>query len=374
MSFYLLDIHLKPTYGLCNQIYSIVGTCHRSIDTNIKYLFLNKFLKEINTENYCLISEIIDIPRTNIFLQKYGIVLFDAFKLNFDIVSVKYGNEQFNIDITDTAVSLFKVKNVNQFIIEKTVNLTHIFTDPYKYFEKIYGFTPSGDKYLYIDFKIDNIVFKNAFKIDKNGFFKNKDDKSDININFNFNNDTQFYSPLGYNDGSTVFVDILRNLVFHESLLKIANEYVSKNIDITKPVNVIHLRLEDDAIAVWSQQNNYNDPTRYKTDVSNKYISLIDKYIDKNDTTVIICYDYDNAVVEYMEKNNYIYIKTPKLDNNRDVSAIIDMLIGQYCNKKYICVYESSFSFTLLTRIYNKTNYKLIMFELNDLNSERFIL
>ena len=365
MSFYLLNIHLKSTYGLCNQLYSIVGMCRYSIKHNIKYLFLNKFLKEINTENYCSISEIIDIPRTNVFLQKYGVVLFDSFHCSFDIISFKYGNEKFNIDITSGAISLFKKDR--GFIINRTFNLTTAFGDPYKYFERTYGFTPSGDKYLYIDYKIDDTIFKNAFKINKDGFTV---DGNDIVVNFNFKNDTVFDPPLGYNDGSQVFIDILRNLVFHENLLKKANEYVFKNIDTTKNVNVIHLRLEDDAIACWAKENNYDDLALYKKDVSNKYISLIDKYIEKNDTTVIICYDYNNAVVEYMEKNNYRIIKTPKLDSNRDVSAIIDMIIGQYCNRIYICVYESSFSFTLLTRIYNKANYKLIMFELNNLDND----
>ena len=364
MSLYLLDIHLKPTYGLCNQLYSIAGMCRYSIDHNIKYLFLNKFLKEINTENYCPINEIIDIPRTNVFLQKYGLVLFDSFNCFFDIISVKYGNEQFNIDITGDSISLFKKEN--SFIIDSTVNLTNAFGDPYKHFERTYGFTPSGDKFLYIDYKIDDTIFKDAFKINKDGFISNV---KSIVINYNFKDDTPFNPPLGYNDGSETFINILRNLVFHKSLLKKANEYVYKNIDLTKNVNVIHLRLEDDAIACWYQQNNYDDPARYKTDVSNKYISLIDKYIEKKDTTVIICYDYNNAVIEYMEKNNYKIIKTPKLDSNRDVSAIIDMLIGQYCNRIYICVYESSFSFALLTRIYNKTNFKLVMFELNNLNN-----
>ena len=369
MSFYLLDIHLKPTYVLCNQLYSIAGMCRYSIKHNIKYLFLNKFLKEINTENYCLISDIIDIPRTNIFLQTYGIVLFDSYNCHFEIISFKYGNEKFNINVTNAAVPLFK--NENCFIINRSFNLTTAFGDPYKHFERMYGFTPSGDKYLYIDYKIDDIIFKNAFKINKDGFTENGNDIV-INHNFNFKNDTVFQPPLGYNDGSEVFINILRNIVFHESLLKKANEYVFKNIDTTKNVNVIHLRLEDDAIACWSKENNYDDPTRYKTDVSNKYISLIDKYIEKNDTTVIICYDYNNSVVEYMEKNNYRMIKTPKLDSNRDVSAIIDMVIGQWCNRIYICVYESSFSFTLLTRIYNKSNCKLLMFELNNLNNDHF--
>ena len=132
MSIYLLDIHLKQTYGLCNQLYSIAGMCRYSINHNIKYLFLNKFLKEINTENYCPISEIIDIPRTNVFLQKYGIVLFDSFHCSFDIISFKYGNEKFNIDITSGAVSLFKKED--SFIIDSTLNLTNIFGDPYKHY------------------------------------------------------------------------------------------------------------------------------------------------------------------------------------------------------------------------------------------------
>lgn len=366
MSTYLLNINLTKTYGLCNQLYSIAGMCVYAIKHNIKYIFLNKFLKEINTDNYCNISEIIDINKTNLFLQKYGIVLFDSFNLRFALNHVKYGNEQFNIDVTSIIDANFKSNNC--LLIKKNTNLNELLGDPFEYFNTRYGFKPNGPKMLYINFQIDDTIFNYKFDVNSNGSLNN-----DILIGYNFINDA-FEPPLAYNDGSHEFIDILRNLTFHENLLNKANNYVANNIDTSKKVNTIHLRLENDAIVHWAKENNYDDLALYKKNVENKYIELIDKYINKDETTILICYDYNNAVVEHMEKNNYIWIKTPKMDSNRDVSAIIDMLIGQYCNKSYIFVYESSFSFTLLTRIYDKSNYNPIMFELNNLNKDVFIL
>ena len=112
MTFYFLDISPKKTSGLCNQIYFISSMCSYALKNNIKYIFLNKFLKEINTDNYCPISEIIDFKKTNNFLKKYNIVLFDSFNIKFDILDIKYGNDLYNINVTD--ICKIKYKNSNR--------------------------------------------------------------------------------------------------------------------------------------------------------------------------------------------------------------------------------------------------------------------
>jgi hypothetical protein len=99
---------------------------------------------------------------------------------------------------------------------------------------------------------------------------------------------------------------------------------------------------------------------------------MIKKYIDKMDSTIVICHDYKNDVIDYLEKNNYQYFNTPKYETYRDLSAIYDMCIGQYCNNIYICVFESSFSFTVLYRLYNRFNIKIIC--LNLLQLDKVIL
>jgi hypothetical protein len=126
------------------------------------------------------------------------------------------------------------------------------------------------------------------------------------------------------------------------------------------------LRLEEDAITHWSKENNMNEED-YKKLVEFNYIKTIKENIDKTIPTIILGSDYNNAVVEYMKQNDYNIILTPKFSKEREISAIIDMHIGEECTHKYIFSFESSFSFTLLCRIKNKKNFNAVMINFNEL-------
>ena len=65
-------------------------------------------------------------------------------------------------------------------------------------------------------------------------------------------------------------------------------------------------------------------------------------------------------------QNDYNIILTPKFSKEREISAIIDMHIGEECTHKYIFLFESSFSFTLLFRIKNKKNLNEVMINFNE--------
>ena len=89
------------------------------------------------------------------------------------------------------------------------------------------------------------------------------------------------------------------------------------------------------------------------------YIRIIKQFIEPDSITILLASDYDNNVVKFLNKNNYNYIQTPNLDPYRDVSAIIDMHIGQTCNNVCIGVQESTFSYSLFFR--SKPNVKKII-------------
>ena len=58
------------------------------------------------------------------------------------------------------------------------------------------------------------------------------------------------------------------------------------------------------------------------------------------------------------------------------MSAIIDLHIGQICNNICVCVFESTFSFVLVTRAYNKTsltNYLICFTDINNNNEINFV-
>ena len=52
----------------------------------------------------------------------------------------------------------------------------------------------------------------------------------------------------------------------------------------------------------------------------------------------------------------------------RELSAIVDLHIGNYCNNKYIFIFESSYSFTLLKRILNKNTNTIIALMIEYMN------
>jgi len=173
------------------------------------------------------------------------------------------------------------------------------------------------------------------------------------------------------------FIDeIYKNIYFQEKFIKYSNKFINENItDINnKSVNVIHLRIEDDALKHWSSIN-YMTVIEFKQMLINKYINLINEYIKKDDITIILSGEINNKVVDYMKKYNYNVIFVDKKfdtrEKTRELNAIIDLMIGKYCNNVFIGCGGSTFS-ELLHKKINDTNtsgstIKKYMFDLNNI-------
>lgn len=154
---------------------------------------------------------------------------------------------------------------------------------------------------------------------------------------------------------------IIHNLKFTSKFYNIASEILKKNKITVEPCNVIHLRLENDAIEHWSKINNIS-PQEFKRILEHKYIDSISKYIDKNIITIILSGDYDNNVIKYLDNNQYLYYTTEKKFKERELNAIVDLIISQTCNRVILGFYESSFAYCAMIRILNKPNTKKIYF------------
>lgn len=358
MKSYFLDISPLKNSGFCNQIYSILYTCGHALRNNIHFIFIGKYLKEINTEDYCNIGEIINLNATNQFLKQYNMVLIDYYDFSFDILEAKYGIGNTIIDVTNEIKAFRENK---RFFISTNVNLNSLFGDPVKHFkDKFFISLNRNSLKLYITYAINNVTCQEIYE-QESGYLKS-------DIFYDFENAVLTPSLRIHNDCSPFSLGVLRNIAFNQTMILTAKEYIdsllpqnsSRNANI---INCIHLRLEDDAIECWSNQNNMS-PAQFKTIMEEKYIDEIKKNIVKADTTIILSHNYDNKVIEFLKDNHYNYILTPKIEKSRDIAAIYDLLIGQYCNNVYIFVYESSFSYTLLCRIYERSKVKLIQLEL----------
>jgi hypothetical protein len=364
-SFYL-NICPYDYYGFCNQIYSICGTCSYAVDNNIRYIFIGKYRKQIKTETYCNISDIIDLKLTNLFLQKYNLYFIDATDPNIKILDIKYGlisNGIIGDELTGNAFFYIKKEIIQQFYknnclsISKDINLNDIKGNP-----------TIAQNNLYITYIINDKFITEIYPT-INGYLTN-DLICDLNTSTNLNNSRR------YNDASLVFIDILRNIIFNKKFLDEATTFKNEMIQIknnpSQKINTIHLRLEDDAIETWAKIYG-STKNEYKILLENKYIHLIQKYIKKNEVTLIICGDYDNNVIHYLKQNEYTFLTTPKMDRHRDIAAITDLHIGQFCNNICIVFYESTFSFSLLKRIYDKTKIKTVMFEYEKLHNDEIV-
>lgn len=354
MKNYFLDISPKQNSGFCNQIYSIIYTCGHCIRNNINFIFIGRFLTQIQSQKFCNISEILDINATNNYLKRYNLCLIDYYNFDFKIVNAKYGVNNMCLDVTGP-ISNF-LKN-NSFKISKDVDLNLLSENPLEFYRKKYFI--ELDKralQLNITFSINNIIFNEIYE-QNNGFLK-----SDILIDLN---NVNLQPSLRIQNDQTEFTKgIFRNIAFQPIFLQKANDFIvqvrEKNKD--KKINCIHLRLENDAVQHWASENIIS-PVDFKRIIEDKYIDAITKNLNKEHATLILSDNYDNRVIQFLRENGYNYIKTPKMSKDREVAAIYDLHIGQYCDNIYILVYDSSFSYTLLYRIYEQTKFKPV--ELN---------
>jgi len=352
MNNYFLDISPKKDSGLCNQIYSIIYTCGYCLRNNINFIFIGKFLKQINTQNFCNISEILDINATNNYTKQYNLCLIDYYNFEFKILNAKYGINNMCIDVTEIIKGFL---NNKVFYISKTENLNALLGNPVEFYNTNYFIDLDKRALkLNITFSINNIIF--------NGIYDQTDGHLSSDLLIDLNN-VVFQPSLKIQNDQTEFTKgIFRNIVFQSYFIQRANEYIQRTININKNINCIHLRLEDDAVEHWARENKIST-VDFKKIMEDKYIDAITINLKKEDATFILSDNYDNRVIQFLRENGYNFIKTPKMSEDREVAAVYDLHIGQYCNNVYVLVYDSSFSYTLLYRIFEQAKFRPV--ELN---------
>lgn len=284
MSIYFLDICPTNKCGLCNQLYSIIAGIKYCIENKFETMVIKQFLKSIDSNNYCDISDIININKYNNCLRSN----------NIDVLLVDYSK----------FVSLSDNKNPK-------------FQSNFKY--------QQDDLFFNL---LRNIPFSTKL-IDN--FLTNNNQIFTLSNNINNTNNT--------------------------------NNNNINNINI----NTIHLRIEDDVLTHYESRLNI-DKELLRIIVENKYVSLIEKYFNKDDLIIILTYSLNNSVIDFLNNNGYKYIINEKKSNDREISAIYDLMLGEYCNNYYICVWESSYSYTLFSRINKKNSVKAIQIYYEDLD------
>jgi hypothetical protein len=215
--------------------------------------------------------------------------------------------------------------------------------------------------HLTIKYNLNNGFFYEQYPIDDNKLMQH------INLHFDH---LHFEGNFCYVQDE-MFFDVLRNIPFNKTIIHssqhIINHLIHKNA--TNVFNVIHLRIEDDAIEHFYAKCNVTK-SLLKSMVETKYIKIIKDFFNKDDIIILLTYDLDNAVIHYLKTHHYKFIINDKKDKDREMSAIHDILLGEYCNNYYVCVWESSFSYALLSRINKKPNVKTIQIRYENLQNE----
>ena len=300
--------------GFTNQIFALITSIINAYKEGKKVVLLDNFLNDISKTTYTPVSEIFNITDINVFLKKnYDIIILDKNNINFEIVSATYGSNETNyyINLTDYVTKQF---NDNKLFISKNICFNDIKGDP----------CPLVFKKFILKYKINGYVIEETY--DENL-------QNDIVIDFN----GQYEFTFGWIDKSfndNMFEKILTNIKYHDNFIS-NSELIIKEIDTSKKINIIHLRLENDGIEWWSRQNNTSQ-NDFKEYLEQKYINLIKNYLSQTDENIILSHSFSNGVVDFLKQNNYSYKFIDKFFNDREKDAIVDLLVSKYCNNIFI--------------------------------------
>lgn len=337
--------------GLCNQLYSLVNVILMGVKfPGFATIIVGDFLTDIHTNQLCDPSTIIDFSHMNKLLLSYKVKLVKHSSVKMEITKVTFGRRpHVEVDITNPMIEHFY--NDNVFYIPPHTNINE--------------FCPDGDplpnvpKQLYVEYTVDgrpmvtmmNEVIEIAY--------------DQACLDFKTHSMAQWYSRTNIIHSKSerwLFNYLLENVRFNEKYYNVANLFVQ---NLQSKINVIHLRLEDDALDFWGMINNI-PRERYEQVLEQKYIRLIQEHISKDSTTILLTMKTDNRVTQYMASEGYPYVFMDKTTfEGREVNGIVDLLISECCNGVFIGninpynFHGSTFSYAIYNKLKNKNVKKI---------------
>ncbi len=337
--------------GFTNQLFSFITGLLIAYYRGEKIIIVDNFLNDFEKNNLSPISQILDINKINNYLMnKYNMYIIDKNNIDFKLNYIKYGTKNIFYDLTDHFI------NDTNVIIDTSIDFNRIKGDP----------LPNIKKQLFINYKINGNEIEEIYEEYR---------QDDIIISFK---DNTFKHTFGWINSINVdiFNDILLNIYYHDNLENISNNILNQ-INNNTPINVIHLRVENDAIQHWSKMNNLTEKN-FKTYIENKYINLIEKYLNKDEKTIILSASQSNYVIEFLNENNYNYSFCDKYFKDREKNAIIDYLVSKKCNNIFIGNFNfnnlngSSFSYYIAKSL--GKNINKIMIDMDNVFENEIII
>jgi hypothetical protein len=307
--------------GFTNQIILLASAIVSAANHRSNVVVVQAFLDNIHTSNYSPISQILNLEATNVFLkEQYNLIVADRSNVVFELVSVFYGNPSSFFDVTDFIKA--KCLRNNRLGISKQLDFNLIRGDP----------CVGTPKTILIHYKVNGHLFTRNF------LAANR--KGDITLNM----DGPYKLPIQYplDISFPAYDPIIKSLVFNPTILQYANQVISR-IDASKKINVIHLRMEPDAISHWSKQNRITEAA-FEQSLQQNYIDFITQYISPEEETIVLSASLSNGVIDFLEKNHYRYRFVDKFFQGREKNAIVDLLVSRMCNNVFLGNGGSTFS------------------------------
>jgi hypothetical protein len=302
----------KHGAGLTNQIFSLICTIINAHKNNYKVIVVDSFLNDISKDTYTPISEIFNIDEINLFLKKnYYIIIIDKYNIHFDILSIVYGADEYTVDLTNHYMDEYLTQN--KLFIPKNTCFNTIHSDP------CLGIM----KQFFFKYSINGTVIQEIFP-----------ENLERDICIDFNGDYVFTYGWIHSHGRDAFEHILTHIQYNNDFIIQKNKLI-RHFNLDSKINIIHLRLEDDAISHWSRQNNMSK-SEFKLCIEDKYIHLFKTHISQDDTNIILSYSSSNRVIDFLIDNHYNYTFIDKIFHDREKDGIIDLLVSKCCNHVFI--------------------------------------
>lgn len=303
--------------GLCNSLFNIVNGIIKNRDSII---LIDEIYTDYSKENKCCISDFLDLEETNKGLKEmFGkVCLIDRFKCDLKILSCSYGCEDRRVDVT-------KYFTDGSLVILKSWNLNTLFTDP----------CVGKVKELRINYSIDDNLFTDTFseRLEEDIIWNTKIIEKDI---WKFSK----YNFLWYNAyDENLFRNVVTKLKFHKKFYAVCSKICLDVLKGKNKINVIHLRIEEDAIIHWSKQNRCLDK-EFEKILQEKYLNLVRTNIPKGESILILSYIKESHpfLAELRKDHDIILIDKEKYLNtaDRELSAVIDLILSTYCSGIFI--------------------------------------
>ena len=307
-------LSIKPNWpgtGLCNQLFFIVSSIIIAHQKSIPIVVFDDFLLEPLTNKKCPLYNIIDLQKLNEHCQsKYSIQILDKQDAKFEVVYVIYGTEEQNLDLTTEIKTKFL--HNNELYIPKDTIFNDIQGDP----------ASQIVKKLWIHYKINNQEFVEEFP---------ENLLESISI-FYFDSFQNWDDADIHSHNSEMFTQLLSDLSFVVKYQIFVDEILQKR----DKFNVIHIRMEEDMNGHMAKHNSM-ELERYIATLEDIYIQCIKKYFDPQKLIFVASYNFNNNVIDFLEKNGYQYFTTPKnFFYGREHHAIIDLLVCEKCTGTFI--------------------------------------